>query len=35
LLARISLAELRRVLVIPWLPVDGALRFFYDVDEQL
>ena len=33
-LARISLPELQLVRRIDWLPRDGALLFFYDVDEQ-
>ena len=33
-LARISLPDLQRVRRIDWLPTDGALLFFYDVDEQ-
>ena len=33
-LARLSLPELRRAHPIDWLPPDGALLFFYDVDGQ-
>ncbi len=34
LLGRVSLSEVQQALHIPWLPADGALLFFYDVDEQ-
>jgi uncharacterized protein YwqG len=34
LLARVSLPEVHQAQRIPWLPPDGALLFFYDVDEQ-
>ncbi len=33
-LARISLAELQQIYPISWLPTDGALLFFYDIEEQ-
>lgn len=33
-LARVSLPELHRVRKFDWLPSEGALLFFYDVDEQ-
>lgn len=33
-LARLSLAELHRAHPISWLPAQGALLFFYDMDEQ-
>lgn len=33
-LARLSLSEMRRAHPIDWLPHDGALLFFYDLDQQ-
>jgi hypothetical protein len=33
-LARLSLAEIRAAHAFDWLPADGALLFFYDLDEQ-
>ena len=33
-LARLSLSELHRAYRIPWLASEGALLFFYDIDEQ-
>ncbi len=33
-LARLSLPELHRTRKLDWLPENGALLFFYDVDEQ-
>jgi uncharacterized protein YwqG len=33
-LSRLSLPELHRAYPIDWLPADGALLFFYDVDGQ-
>lgn len=33
-LARLSLTQIQRELPIPWLPKDGALLFFYDMQEQ-
>ncbi len=33
-LARISLPELHQALRIDWLPKEGALLFFYDIEEQ-
>jgi uncharacterized protein YwqG len=33
-LARMSLSEVHAAFAIEWLPADGALLFFYDVDEQ-
>lgn len=34
LLARVSLSEIQQAQRLTWLPPDGALLFFYDVDEQ-
>lgn len=34
LLARVSLSEVQQAQRLTWLPPDGALLFFYDVDEQ-
>lgn len=34
LLARVDLAELRRELILDWLPPAGDLLFFYDLEEQ-
>ena len=34
LLAQIELADLQRALRFDWLPADGALLFFYDVENQ-
>lgn len=34
LLARLALADVQRALAIPWLPRDGSLLFFYDVERQ-
>jgi uncharacterized protein YwqG len=33
-LARICLAEVHRAHVVPWLPKEGSLLFFYDMEEQ-
>lgn len=33
-LARISLGELHRAYAVPWLPAQGALLFFYDIEGQ-
>lgn len=33
-LARLSLAEIRRAAALDWLPADGALLFFYDMENQ-
>jgi uncharacterized protein YwqG len=33
-LARLSLPELQAALPTPWLPADGALLFFYDIEQQ-
>ena len=33
-LARLSLAEIHQACTIPWLPTNGALLFFYDMEYQ-
>jgi uncharacterized protein YwqG len=33
-LARVSLQEVQQTLAIDWLPQEGALLFFYDIEEQ-